>query len=74
MSIEKKILIIVGISFILTLIAFFIDEDPRNPTILRSVFEIFMMTFLLSGFIAINFFALTFFIKRIKNWLKSRNR
>jgi len=67
----KKLLVIPFISFIISLLTFFISKDSDRG-MLSSIFEIFLMTFLLSVFIAINYFAITFLIKQITRWQKRK--
>ena len=68
MQLSKKLIVIAAISFVVTMVLFFLDSDPAYPGFsgaLKTVFEIGLMTFLIFCILAINYFALSFFIRKI---------
>lgn len=74
MKLEKKLIIIGVISFVITLIMYFLDSDPNYPGFtgfLNSMFELGLMTFLIFLVISINFFAISFLVTRIARLFKS---
>jgi ABC-type multidrug transport system fused ATPase/permease subunit len=67
MNLEKKITIIAVISVMLTITLFWLDDDPPYENIFKTIFELLLMTILIFGIITMNFFAISFFVKRIKS-------
>lgn len=77
MPTSKKLIIIGVIAVVVTLVLFFIDSDPMYPGfsgVLKTIFECIMMAALIFLILAINFFALSFFVKKIAQLIKPSAR
>ncbi len=61
----KKLSIILGISFVLSVLAFLIDIKERTLNIFVNFFDIIVMTVLVFGAITIVFYLATFLINLI---------
>ncbi|MFY0482929.1 hypothetical protein ACI6PS_09990 [Flavobacterium sp. PLA-1-15] len=72
MTSQKKLIVIAVLSFIASVSFFFILDGKKNPNIFMNVFEIGMMSVLIFILLAINFFALLFCIKKVKQYFASR--
>lgn len=71
MKLEKKLLVIGIVSFILTMVLYFLDSDERTSSLFTTIFEIFLMTAMLFLVIAINFFAISFFVRKMRGLCSS---
>jgi NADH:ubiquinone oxidoreductase subunit 3 (subunit A) len=72
MKTEKKLIIIGILSVLITLVLFAIDTAPMYPGIsgiFRSIFELGMMAFLIFLIIAMNFFAIAFVVRKVREFL-----
>ena len=67
MNHKKNILIILILSSTSSLIGFLIDSDVRESEVLTNVFEIFMMTIILTTVLSIVYISAQFFNKIKKN-------
>jgi len=74
MKIEKQLMIIAVISMIITTILFFVLERKPGSGVFNTIVELVLMTGLTFLVIAINFFAIRFFIKKISRLLKPTAR
>ena len=72
MTSQKKLIIIAIISFIISVSSFFILDGKKNPNLFMNVFEIGMLSVLIFLLLTINFFALMFCIKKIKQYFASK--
>lgn len=67
----KTVLIVIAIiSISLSAIGFLLDSTPHRSGIIISIFQIAAMAFLLSLFLSINYFAITFCIRQIRKALR----
>lgn len=73
MNLQKKLIIIAIVSFIISISSFFILDGNKNPNLFMNVFEIGMLTVLIFLLLAINFFALMFCIKKVRQFIEKRN-
>jgi hypothetical protein len=65
MKIEKQLTIIAVISIIITAILFFVLDKKAGSGLFNTVFELVLMTGMTFLVIAINFFAIRFFIRKL---------
>ncbi|RZK10481.1 MAG: hypothetical protein EOO46_10620 [Flavobacterium sp.] len=72
MNSQKKLIIIAIISFIISVLSFFILDGNKNPNLFMNVFEIGMLSVLIFLLLTINFFALMFCIRKIKQYFDSK--
>lgn len=71
MSLRNKIIVIVGFSAAIVGVAFVTSKPQPAANPFKTVFEAIMMIGLLSFIIAVNFFAISFFVRRIVRWLRN---
>lgn len=57
---QRRLIILLVVSVILTIIGYIIDTDPPYPNFLHTVFEFCMLTIMIFGFLAIIYFGLNF--------------
>jgi len=72
MKIEKQLTIIAVISMVITVILFFFLERKPGSGIFNTLFELLLMTGMTFVVIAINFFAIRFFIRKIAGFFKTK--
>lgn len=68
---RKKLLIIFIFSLTVAILAFFMDGDARESSLFVNVFEVCLFAILLFLVISINFFAISFVVKRLTRLLKN---
>jgi hypothetical protein len=71
MKTEKKLIIIGILSVLITLVLFAIDIKPMYSGmsgIIRSIFELGMMAFLIFLILAMNYFAIAFVIRKVRDF------
>jgi hypothetical protein len=72
MASQKKLIIIAIISILFSVSSFFILGGKKNPNLFVNVFEIGMLSVLIFLLLTINFFALRFCIRRVKQHFASK--
>lgn len=72
MASQKKLIIIAVISILFSVSSFFILDGKKNPNLFMNVFEIGMLSVLIFLLLAINFFALRFCIRKVKQYFASK--
>ena len=69
MEFIKNLGIIGTLSLLISLLGFFLDTDPSNPTILTTISEVVIMAYVISPFVAIVYLPVYYLIIILKgNW------
>jgi len=66
MNYRKNIVIILILSFIITLIGFFIDSDVKEISLSLNLLEIVMMTIITAVIMSVLYFPISFVIQKLK--------
>jgi hypothetical protein len=66
MNIKKNSIVLLIGSLLMSLIGFFMDTDPRESSLLISIFEILMLTIILFTILSVVYFPIRLLLNALK--------